>query len=563
MTRKALLVAVGEYGEHAERLDGPEYELGQWQQLLATKPYKFDEVIPLLDPSLDTVIEKLETLLDGATDKDELLFVAMCHGMLVESSTEGEDEQALIMNPAGVGLEAAALRESRVKKIFRDKAPPKGTRIEFFVDSCYSGDYGSVMRLRKLARVGVVASAVPLFIPNDRDVRSRPIHAFGEFAEPRAPGEYEKPVILAATSPDGLAYEVTYDGIRRLVFTKHLLDALPQIHDTFTNVHEAIKYLDADIDQVASLSGNALRWNDKFPHPASPKVEGPDSVPEIKQETNPTVTEAVTASVNLRVLGIACFIDARGKIGAHKARIVLPYDNKEFIDHPNQQHFAWMEIATEDLAEPLQGSLAHLGCTYQRNGEQYTRWRLDGHTMSVQTADFETPFERSARFAAHVPKLIDVEPLLKTVPPDDSCFKEHPLLNRFAAFVNIAGGHVDVGSIDPRKITYKRSDGSSTLKDITTPRTVIVNIPVVSDYPTIVLRSYFHDKPVLTAKLQPGATVLIANARDIDITGNGAGNVPAKQFRQYYKVAIKETKDPPLPFTPLIPSDDCTVTDYP
>ncbi len=551
MKKKALLVAVGSsYEGHAKVLKAPEYELTQWRQLLSVEPYQF-EVTPLLDPPLDLVVHHLRILLTEPAEDDELLFVAMCHGKTLRTQSPGHMEEALIMNPAGVGIDAAALRESTLRNLFEELRPPNRTRVDFFIDACYSGGYGSPLPQNVLA-TGRLASAIPLGLPADIP-SGVSVARFGDFARATVHAhDYAKPVLMAAAEKDKFAWELDFGGRRRLLYTKRLLESLRRRYDTFRNTHRAIQPLDEGVDQVPVLAGNASRHDEKFPYPLN--AEGLESVG-ATNVTNDT-------HVSLRVMGIACFINARDMIGANKARIVLPYDDRPHAD-PKEKHIAVMEIATEDILAILVNSYPGEP-PYLRAGEEWTRWMLNGHTVEVEGAVFGQPFVRKG-FDVHVPKLIDIAQELAPFPPHWTCFEEAPLMPRFAGFVNLLCGEAELGSIRTIPVHYERKNSPEPpSRDYYTPRSVRVKIPINGDDATIVLRSRLNPSQTrLEVKVRSGAEILIANAREIDITGNGAGNVPEEQFLLYYKVAEDVPEPPPLPKSPSIPSDDCTVTDYP
>ena len=569
MNRKALLVGIEDYGPYAERLTAPPYEIEQWRDLLSKKPYKFDIMPPLLngEATRAAVLNGLRELLRGAKKDDQLLFVFAGHGNLSEGRSPTEGEQSLLASPVASGLKGAEIRESDVEAIFEEYRPPRGTDITCVLDCCHSPDYGKLLQLRNAANgKGIAATAIPLVAPPTMDVnRIRTVRTFGEFAEHES--DYEKPVILAATGKYDLAYEVTDNGIRRLLFCLRLLWWLGQTRDTFLGIRKNINPLHPELPQEARLGGNESRWTEKFP--GEPSSE--DAFSEIEEVMAPpgTSEETVsdTVSVNLRVLGVAAFINARPRSVGYKARLILPYDEGEYVP-PADRHFACIEIATDETTEGPSGPLAsQYDKKYVRAGIEYTRWSLNGYTVTIQTGDPDQEFQRSPDFERYVPKLIEIAPELQFTEPHERCFDQAPLLNRFAAFVNLPGGYADVGPSQSQDTRYERRDsGEWTFGPIRTRRSVKVSVPVVSEYATIVLRPYLDpNQQHLVVKLKPGATVLIANAREVDITGDEDQDhdIPREQFLLYYKLATKEPPDPPLPIVTGVPIDDCTIVDFP
>jgi hypothetical protein len=555
MTRKALLVAVGDYGEYAERLTAPAYEIEQWRDLLSKSPYNFEIMPPLIDgeATRDAVLKGLRDLLSGAKQNDQLLLVFAGHGNLSEGRNREEGEQSLVASPLVSGLKDAAIRESDVQEIFDEIRPPRGTDITFVLECCHSADYGPLVRLRSLTDgFGIAATAIPLAAPPTMDVKNiHSLRTFGEFAERES--SYEKPVILAATGKYDLAYEVTYDGIRRMLFSLRLLWWLRQTRDTFLGIRTNINPLHPDFPQEARLGGNASRWSEKFPGEPS----GGDQLVKPTQEIE-------TASVNLRVLGLATFVNARGSV-PYKARIILPFDEGQYVPSKDR-HFACIEIATDDMIGTPSGPLASKWTKrYTKAGVEYTRWSLNGYTVTIQTGNPDRPFYRRPDFENYVPKLTVIAPELEFIDPHPLCFDPAPLLNRLAAFVNLPGGSADVGPPQTEDTIYvRRYSGAKTYGPVRTRRSVKVNIPIVSEYATIVLRPYLDPtQEHLVVNLKPGATILIANAREADITGDGEGDIPREQFLLYYKLAPSPLPDPPLPVVTGIPIDDCTVTDWP
>jgi hypothetical protein len=273
---------------------------------------------------------------------------------------------------------------------------------------------------------------------------------------------------------------------------------------------------------------------------------------------------ATKTQLNVRVMGMACFVDARSENAPYKARIILPYDNGQWV-RPEDVHHACLVIPTEHIRGVPRGPLASKATQYERAGVQYNLWRLDGYTVTIQTGDPDQPFTRSQEFLEHVPKMTVLAPELRPHDPDPSCFDPEPLPDRFAAFVDLPGGEARIGTLRQRPIVYeRRHSGKRTFGPVSTPLSAMVNVRVVTDYPTIVLRPYLDPtKEDLVVELASGATILIANARFADIMGDRAGSIPREQFLLFYKLAPAEPPDPPLPRIHMVPLDECTVTDWP
>jgi hypothetical protein len=588
MTKKALLCFVGKYQKYAQELTAPAYELKLWQELLTAPPYSFDpkNVVSLLDDgtvkgtgkaSRTAVLAELHNLLSGASKDDQLLFVDGSHGSLVAGRTKGEAEQALIVYPDGdPNLQNAAVRESDVRTIFEERRPPLGTDITFVLDCCYAANYSGKVLFGSL-ETDDERTAVPLAAPPVVDLAAdwKTLLRFGSFAEHDA--DYERPIILAACARNEKAREIDYNGKRRLLFTARLLDRLAEKHDTFEGIINAIKKLHPNYRQTATLAGNTGRKGEKFPGQResagaanAPGIAAPDSAEGIegKQTVADSVSTAETSasSINVRILGIASLVDSRDAGDPYKARVILPIDKGEYVE-PGDLHFACIEFATHEMVGRPTGPAPRV-LEYTRGGVKYERWLLEGHTISIRTGDPDLPFERLQRFHDHVPKMTVLCPELLPSGPRKECFDVTPRLDRFAAFLNIPSGSADIGLYHDDATTFRRRDSGDEVLTMLCSRFVRLNVPITTSVATIVLEPYgFPGKKDLVVQLMPGATFLVANAREIDITGDGGAEppdgVPREQFLLNYRVAQFVPDDPVLPEDVSVPIDDCTITDWP
>ncbi|HVG25346.1 MAG TPA: caspase family protein [Thermoanaerobaculia bacterium] len=565
MTRKALLVGVDDYGSYAERLSAPVYEIGQFETLLKARPYKFNSVLllPNEQATRERVLDELRRLLEGARPDDQLLFYFAGHGSISTPGSGSEAEQSIIVS--GSDLQSASIRESEVRRVFEKARPPLGTDITFILDCCHSAGYADLMLRNTTGSVNAANSAVPLFAPPATDtIRNfRSIRRFGEFAEGTSV-KYEKPVVLAAAGEHEVAYQITKDGRPRMLFTMRLLEWLAETRDTFIGIRDNINPLHREFRQVAQLGGNRARWTEKFPgEPTIFERRGDESDEPVVESVGDGETPAA-ASVNVRVMGLATFVNARVESAPYKARVVLPYDEGLYVTAPEDRHYAYLSIPREDMRTPPEGPLARRAEQYEIGGVEHSLWRLDGYTVTIQTGDPSVPFTRTRAFEDHVPKMTELAPELRPYDPDTSCFEEGPLLNRLAAFVNLPGGVADVGTLRTEATEYVRANGTRTYGPVKTPISVKVNVPVATEYVTIVLRPYLDRlREDLIVELNAGATILVANARKVDVLGDPGGDIPKEQFLLYYKLAPAVPRDPPLPAVTGVPRDDCTVTDWP
>lgn len=555
MANKALIVAVGDYGSFARRLQAPAYEIQQWQRVLGAQPYSF-EITPLTDrdATRSRVLEELALLLGGSQPDDQLLFVFMGHGSVTEGRRRGEAEQSLIAYPGTQGLQAAAISESDIEDIFTRIQPPLGVPLTFVLDTCFAANYGDPALFRRDAS-GSAVGIIPLFAPPPPDLvaTAQSLRMFGAFAEQKR-GGYETPIILAAAGKTEPAYEIPDDGRRRMLFTMRLLQWLERTRDTYAGIIRNINPLHPDYEQTASLGGNLSRAQEQFPRET---IGGPPP----PNDPAPNPLRIGRSYVDVDVLGLACFVNAREDNGIWKTRVVMPYDDGQYVG-PADRHIAVLEIQARDILQWTGTS----PWPYTSGGIEWYRWYLDAHTISVQTGDSSDTFERLPSFSRYVPVMTQICPEVRPRNPRPECFAATPFPGLFAAFLDIPNGNVEAGPLNDRPVTYVRPQTGDVMRAAEyTPISVRVNIPVISAEPTIILRPFpFPNDEALRVTVRSGATILVANAREIDISGDGGGSVPAEQFRLYYKLSSFDPgPNAPLPAGISVPIDDCTVTDWP
>jgi hypothetical protein len=571
MTRRALLVGVGNYGRYARALTAPVGELQRWNQLLRRRPYSFDpQQIRILADAQATranVLDGLEWLLDGAQPGDQLIFNFIGHGTVARGRDPNDAEQSLIAYSENGGLAAAAVTESEVEAVFLRKRPPHGTVITICLDTCFAANYGDPTLFRAAATdaaTDTTTHAIPLFVPiidsgkgpagGDVFGSGRRLVHFGTF-------------ILAAAGPTETAYEISDGRQRRMLFTMRLLAWLQRTQDTYDGIIRNINPLHPVLRQQASLRGNASHANERFPgEPAVQNAKaGEGVVPEPvdpKASVGLSQAELGRSYVDIDVLGIGCFVNPRpDTVGLWKVRVVFPYDAGEYVSGDNR-HKACLEIQARDIVESLGSEPTR---RYTRAGVEWYRWDLDAHTVSVEIGDPDDSFERGAAFLQYVPRITDMANELRPRNPRRECFSETPLPGPFAAFLDIPNGSVEVGPFNENQVAYIRPQSNVVERKAEfTPISVRVNVPVITDFPEIVLRTFPYNTEEARISVRSGAAILMANAREIDISGDGGGDpVPPEQFRLYYKLSNYIHDDLPLPAVIGIPIDDCTVTDWP
>jgi hypothetical protein len=554
MTKKALLVALDGY-----ELTAPTQELARWQELLK-ELYKFDEVVSLKNQNATNqgILKALDSLLDAASANDQLLFVFMGHGTLDKKG--GQRSQALLV------YDGTVVRRE-IDAVFARTRPPRGTDITFVLDCCFAADYRTRMKSSNVA-----VDAIPLFVPPPMEIMTdrSEVRAF-DMAFSTIHKDVEEPIIFAASGKNRPAYEIPDGRERRLLFSKRLLAQLPQKYDTFEGIRDKINLLHPRI-QEATLLGNLSRQKEWFPGQSpsdSGNTDEPPLSPTIDDDAADALarTTAATAnSIDLRILGLGCFVESRDTANdPYQVRVILPFDEGKYATG-NDRHFACIEIAEDDIEGSFTGTTP---TEHFRGGVRYLRWLLQGHTLSIQTGVPNQDFTRSPEFDQHVPVMTVLCPELLPRNPRPECFEPVPRPDLFAAFVDVPGGSVDIGSLDEHSTFFQRRNGDITWGSETTPITVRVNVPLVTDFATILLRPYPRfDRPDLEVQLKPGRTMLIANAREVDISGDGThdgtpGTVPSTQFLLYYKLSTFVPSDPPLPQTDQAPIDACSVTSWP
>lgn len=557
MTRKALLTAVGDYQGFAQTLTAPVQELKRWQELLSRRPYQFDSITTLADAEAtrDRVLAELRNLLAGAQPNDQLLWVCMCHGTVVRGTARDLADQALLFYPNGNReLQRAAVRESDIDRLLARVRPPRGVDITFVLDTCFAANYGSTTFFTALDG-GTGDAPIPLFVPPPIDLRQnfKALNLIGTFGSTQHDESVEKPLVMAAAGKNESAFEVGDGRERRLIFSKRVLARLTQRHDTYRGIIAAINPLHPRLRQTATLTGNTLRRDERFPGE-------PDQEQTVSDQVTGQSVEAGLAYVDFLVQGLACFVNGNDQTPEFAARVILPYDGGEYVDinGPNH-HFACIEIATTDI------TIAGIppDRKYVRRGIEYQRWNLDAHTVAVQTADVALRFDREPPFEDHVPKITVICPEVRPRNPDPLCFSVLPFPGRFAAFLDITTGTARLGPIREEETTFARPSGTGPTHSYFTPFSATVTMPVISEQPTIVRRAFPFGEQEELATVRSGATVVLANAREIDLSGDGGGDVPVEQFLLYYKLATFLPPDAPLPLVSGIPTDDCTVTDWP
>jgi hypothetical protein len=537
MKRKMLLTAVGNYNGRAPELKAAVPELMRWKDLLSRAPYEMEIVWkePLANEKAtrQAILDGLETLVAGAEPGDQVLWVFIGHG------TKLHGQQAIVAYPGDeFDLRKAAVRYDDVARIL--KGVHSAVDITIQLECCFAGAFRG--------------DKPGLFVSLDADLdllKGRALRKFSDLATRRVKREDNMGglVVVSASRNDEVIFPTTIGGVDRLWFSYKAMEHLAAERASFNELIQAINPLSEDPQQNAVVYGSDDRTNEKFPGEAA---SGTETVRVRGGGTN----VRNTASIEVRFLGLGCFIPAEGG-PALGTRVVLPYDDyapEGSYDH----HFGFVEIAVKDMDGDPTG-LYPYDKQYTRQGVLYKRWRLTQHTMYVYDAA-AAPFTSSQAFRDHVPAVPDFCPT--AVGPRRECYNAYPTAGLFTGFLDFKSGSVDIGDLDTEDTIFNEAvGGKKTWGPKKTPRFVTITLDYKNQRPAIVL-SAPDDTLNTQIFLHPGAKIMAGCARETDITGDGAGYPNSQHFGIYYKLA-SSVKSPAFPRVPSVPVDACSPIKWP
>lgn len=567
--KKAVLVGVGDYRDLANRLTAPPHEVFFWKSLLMSDVYGFDDVLPLVDQEAtpDAVLDALTALLQNAKADDQLVFGFFGHGCLTRCLGPGgpkdvPDKAILVYPTNDYDLRSAAIGFVALNERIAKADLPPGVDFTIILDCCFAGaDSKSSVDF---------APAKILFVPNvDSDLKwtdgSR--HAFDGGPSLKVPAE--NALIVAGASEWGAGYQVTVNGIDRLLFSMRALEELRTAassisRPTFDQLIAAITPLSPHYDQTPSLLGDLTRRNERFPgEPGAAVALHKQFASRLSDEVSAAAKSESTIAV--RFDGICCFVDARNENDAFVKRVVLPYDEPITEMH---RHIAFLEVAADDIDGTYTGKrpaeqYVHEDQPVRPGDVQYYRWDLSGHQVTITGALGNPPATVTPAYVRHIPQMRKIQPELK-VAPRNECFEANPDPGIIAAYFDIVAGRIDVGAVESGYTSYTppkewpRGRGS---------KFVTVTVPVASEGITVRLTS-FHggDDQSTVIPLKPGtASLRIGNEQHADITGPGSGENPSTHFLLYYKLSDPASLpgELPIPDTKTVPINACTSTNWP
>jgi hypothetical protein len=310
-----------------------------------------------------------------------------------------------------------------------------------------------------------------------------------------------------------------------------------------------------DFPQEAVVHGSADRTSEKIPgEPDAVRRRGTVT----EQQASRTVTPA--NFIRMRVLGMACFVGKRADTTEFENRIVFPYDT---VGTGENKHFGFIEVAEEDTSS-FTGDLTYR--RYTRGGIPYRRWTLTEHRALLLNPDLSIPFSKSTDFTYHVPAMPEVCPELNGKLPRIECYKTTPNPQLFSGFVDIASGPADIADLEEGKTFFTRQIGGAAIAwtPRQTPRSVFVTQPFTGEKAIIVVET-LSGSATAQIFVKPGSTIVVGNAREKDLTGDGSGDPTREAFLIYYGIAAPNEKpdNPALPAVYSAPVNACSVTRWP
>jgi hypothetical protein len=294
MTRKALVVAPGDYGKVAPRLESTVEESKRWAGLLAGV-YQYDPVNIRRrndKPTRESVLDDLNWLLAGAKAGDQLTYVHLGHGSMLQARDRtgkptGVLEEGLVLYRDKPDIEAATLSSTDFVKKIREQRVPPGVAFSMVIESCFAGRLDVRPSDGKALFVAndAVRPGMPVKKGGPSRVTSKPaaghfvlhptapgskaspephIHQFASIHHPK-PADLEVgwPIIVAASGPSEAAYELPKPP--RLLFSRRALDELARNGDvSYDGLIQRLTPLDPGFRQQPMLTGDLTRRTRRF-----------------------------------------------------------------------------------------------------------------------------------------------------------------------------------------------------------------------------------------------------------------------------------------------------------
>lgn len=564
--KKAVLVGVGDYRGLANKLTAPPHEVFFWKSLLMSDVYGFDDVLPLVDQEAtpDAVLHALANLLENAKPDDQLLFGFFGHGCntrcLEPGLPQDAPEKTILVyptNPSNLG--SAAVSFTTLQETVKNAHLPPGVDLAAVLDCCFTGSTNPPPT--------DVDSPVVLFA-GDVVFSSTAQTAGGRRLNGAPPKDLGSDALIVAASRDGeSAYQITVNGIGRLLFSMRALAELGKARSgearpTFNELIRAITPLRPGYQQQPVLLGNISRGEERFPgDPGAVRARRNENVARQHQELVDSLAER---TLSVQVDGICCFVDARSAQDEFVKRIVLPHDEIHTGVH---RHIAFLEVAVDDVDGSYTGTppaeqYTHEDQPFRPGDVLYYRWDLSGHRVTIEGAVTTPQAKVTSAYVRHIPQMRKIQPDLADEPRVE-CFEWAPDASIIAGYFDIFAGRIDVGLLESAYTSYvpekqwPRGRGA---------KFVSVAVPVEGEGVEVKLTPFSSTEPSTTIPLKPGtASIRIGNEQHADITGPGSGENPADYFLLYYKLSDPATlpNELPVPDTTTVPINACTSTNWP
>jgi hypothetical protein len=293
MTRKALVVAPGDYGKVAPRLESSVQLSKRWASIL-TGMYQYDPVNVRVrndKPTREKVLADLTWLLAGAKPGDQITYVHLGHGSMLNvrdrtGKPTGVLEEGLVLYHDTTDIEAASLSSSDFVKKIREHHVPPGVAFSMVIESCFAGrldvgpSEGTALfvandavrpgsRTGKSAMRSAQARMAGHFVlhPTAPGSKAGPpphIHQFASLHRPKlADLDVGWPIIVAASGPSEAAYELPKPP--RLLFSSRALDVLARNGNvSYDGLIQLLTPLDARYRQQPILTGDLTRRTRRF-----------------------------------------------------------------------------------------------------------------------------------------------------------------------------------------------------------------------------------------------------------------------------------------------------------
>lgn len=376
MTKKMLLSAVSNYG--GQVLEAAVRELENWRDFLSAPPYNFRVQAALTDAAAtkSAITGGLRTLLYNAQPGDQLVWFHAGHGTMFGPS------QALIVYPSGgTDPRSDLIQYSDVAEVLGDTKPDPEVDITFIIESCFAEGFRDEDDVPLFLSLNLGFDAIAGAVAQGGQERESDRISNLAFVGSRSDEVFADPVILAASRNNQAAYQTSVANQKRMRFSYRALEHLALGETSFNDLVRSINPLRKKPLQEAAVYGSERRKAETFPGQPPQRAELGTSEANFASERRALAATAVTpSSIEMRFIGFGCFIPPKVKTEGFQNRIVLPSDS--YVPNPNDpmHHFAFLEVAEEDLYRVTGDYLFEK--SYQRGGVCYKRWRLVEHTVT-------------------------------------------------------------------------------------------------------------------------------------------------------------------------------------